>query len=126
MPVKRELKGNLTADTVAITYDGIQVATLTRYMNEACETEYVYVVDWKVWDSLGLFYNIPGLNMDLRLPEYVRHSTPVFITEYMASPKREDMVELIKQMGLPNDTDIWELMIATGRPCRDKFRVHRI
>lgn len=126
MPVTRQLKGDITEDTIAITWEDIQVATLTRRMNECCEEEYVFVVDWDTWDRVQPTQSISGLNMSLRLPEYVRHGKPCFMTEFMPPAGREDIPEKMAALSLYGAYDMWDFMIAQGRKCRDNFRVRRI
>lgn len=126
MPNVRKLAGDITEDTIAISWDGIDVATLTRRMNDAGETEYVFIVDWAVWDSVKPAYEIPGLNIDARLEEYVRYNTPVFMTGVMPPMNREDVPDMLKKFNLPPTADMWDLMIAQGRICQDNFRVHRL
>ena len=125
MPNVRKLAGDITEDTIHISWKGEDVAALTRRINDAGETEYVFIVDWKEWDRINPPYGIPGLYMDARLDEYVRYDTPVFMTGVMPPMNREDVPDMLKQFNLPANADMWDLMIAQGRICNDGFRVHR-
>ena len=122
----RKLAGDITEDTIAISWNDEDVATLTRRMNDAGETEYVFIVDWVAWDRVNPDYGIPGLNMDARLDEYVRYKTPTFMTSVMPPMNREDVPDMLKYYNLPPTADMWDLMIAHKRLCHDNFRVHRI
>ena len=120
MQVKR-LAGNITEETVYILWEGESVGILARRMNDACEEEYVFRIDWEAWDRIQPYQDITGINMDLRLDEYVRDHVPSFIYDYMP-PIRDDTPELLEKLGL-DCYDIWDIMIATKRTCRDNFRV---
>lgn len=65
--------------------------------------EYRFTPDYEVMGMVPgeLFQGIPGLNLDLRLPEYVRRNRlPVFISERTPSESREDVRELLDEVGL--------------------------
>lgn len=120
----RRLAGDITEDSVYITWHGNRIGTLTRRMNDACEEEYLFRIDWNKWDELGIDEDIAGINMELRLDEYVRDHVPSFLTDYLP-PRRNDTPELLKRLGLEH-YDIWDIMVATGRNCRDSFRVEPV
>lgn len=120
----RQLGGAFKDGAMDILYDGVKVATLTRYSNDCNEHEYVFVVDWDVWDSLQPVQDIPGLNMELRQAEYVRPKLPAFISQSMPPNGREDTPALAKKYGLEY-YDIWDFTIACGRNTNDRFRVRK-
>lgn len=65
--------------------------------------EYRFTPDYEVMEMVpgGLFQGIPGLNLELRLPEYIRRNrVPVFISERTPSENREDVRELLEEVGL--------------------------
>ena len=112
-----------------IIYDSetnIDVAKLTKYVNDSGEVTYVVTVDWEAYDNSGIWDDIPGYDMSLRLPEYVRHNSIVFMTEYMPPKSREDSYELMLSVGLDMPYDMWAFMIEQGRVCMDGWRVRRI
>lgn len=65
--------------------------------------EYRFTPDYEVMGMVPgeLFQGIPGLNLDLCMPEYVRRNrVPVFISERTPSENREDVRELLDEVGL--------------------------
>lgn len=125
MPVQRSLKGELTEDSVAILFKGQRVGTLTRYMNDACEEEYVFRIDWNEYDRVGAT-DIQGLDMSLRLDEYVRPFKPRFMTCCMPPRTRQDINELMVKVGLSGEYDMWEYMKACRRITDDNYTVEPI
>lgn len=80
---------------------------------QVCRIEYVLFEDETFRYIFTPFYNIikftppeifqgiPGLNLDVRKSEYVRENrTPVFISERTPSTNREDLWELLDDVGL--------------------------
>ncbi len=64
---------------------------------------YVFAPDYSVIDLLAsdLFQGIPGLDLDLRKPRYVRENmTPVFISERTPGENREDLWKLLQDCGM--------------------------
>ncbi len=122
----RRLAGDIIEDSVYILWENEPVGTLTRRMNDACEEEYVFRIDWEAWDRIKPTQTITGINMDLRKEEYVRPFTPTFMTDYMPPRGREDIPDLMKKYGLTGVYDMWDFMCAQGRICRDNFRVRRV
>lgn len=120
----QRLAGCIDEDFVHILWDGVSVGTLTQRINDACEMEYVFRVNWGVWDEIKPYQTITGINMDLRKEEYVRNFTPHFMIDYLPPKGREDIPELMERLGMqPGEYDMWEFMKASHRCCRDKFRV---
>lgn len=115
------LAGDVTTSIVTILWRDNPIGTLTRNINEACEEEYVFRIDWDAWDRVKPDNEIPGIDMSLRKDQYVRDHVPTFITDYVP-PKRGDTVALLQRLGL-KEYDIWDVMVATGRNCSDQFRV---
>lgn len=118
--VKR-LSGEIVEEKAQLLYNGQPFGILVRRTNDACEEEYVFRIDWDAWDALNAQQTVPGINMDLRLDEYVRDHVPSFIYDYVP-PKRDDCEELLKKYGL-KEYDIWDLMLANGRIGHDPFTV---
>ena len=68
--------------------------------------QYIFSPEWSVIDSLPatIFQGIPGLDMSLRLEQYYRvNMTPYFISERTPSEGREDLWELLEEVGLDID-----------------------
>ena len=117
----KRLTGNITEEKAELLYNGQPFGYLVRRTNDSDEEEYVFRIDWDAWDALDAWETVPGINMDLRLDEYVRDHVPSFIYDYVP-PKREDADDLIKRYGL-KEYDIWDLMLANGRIGHDCFTV---
>ena len=65
--------------------------------------QYVFTPDWDTIDSLptSIFQGIHGLDMSMRLERYYRvNMMPYFISERTPSEKREDLWELLEEVGL--------------------------
>jgi hypothetical protein len=81
---------------------------------------YVFTPYYNVIDLLSppVFQGIPGLDLDLRKPDYVReNSIPVFISERAPGKNREDLWELLKnaQMKYLNQLE-WLIRTKTRYP----------
>ena len=65
--------------------------------------QYIFSPEWSIIDILptSIFQGIPGLDMSLRLEHYYRvNMTPYFISERTPSESREDLWELLDEVGL--------------------------
>lgn len=81
--------------------------------------QYVFSPEWSVIDSLpaSVFQGIPGLDMSLRLEQYYRvNMTPYFISERTPSEGREDLWELLEEVGL-DYYDRFEWLLRTKMRC---------
>lgn len=101
-------------------------ATLTRYVNDACEVYYALFVDWEAYDALGSVNPIPGYDLTLRKDVYIRDTYTVFMTEFLPPAGREDSYELMLSVGIDMPYDMWAFMVEQGRVCMDNWRVARI
>lgn len=119
----KRLAGKITEEKAELLYNGKPFGVLVRRVNDACEEEYVFRIDWDAWDALDAKQTVPGINMDLRLEEYVRDHVPSFIYDYVP-PKREGDEDMLKRYGL-KEYDIWDLMLANGRIGHDPFTVRK-
>lgn len=125
MEIKR-LAGDITEESVYILYENQRVGTLTKRVNDACEEEYVFRVDWDKWDRIKPAHDIDGLLMDLRKEEYVRPFVPSFITAHMPPYGREDIPEHMAYYGLTGEYDMWDFMCACHRNTNDRYTVVRV
>lgn len=87
------------------------------------EADYQYIIRpyWLCIDYLpdGIFQGIPGINLDLGLDEYYRvNFVPAFIDMRSPSESREDVKELMSEVGL-DYYDRFEWLIRTERRCGD-------
>ncbi len=90
--------------------------------------QYVITPYWDIIDGLtcDVFQGIPGIDMDLRLRHYYRvNYEPVFITERSPSENREDLWELLEEVGL-DYYDRFEWLLRTNmKAANDNLIVER-
>ena len=81
--------------------------------------QYIFSPEWSVIDTLppSIFQGIPGLDMSLRLERYYRvNMTPYFISERTPSESREDLWDLLEEVGLDYyDRFVW--LLRTNMRC---------
>ena len=90
---------------------------LERFDNQ--NFQYVFTPDWDTIDSLptSIFQGIHGLDMSMRLERYYRvNMMPYFISERTPSEKREDLWELLEEVGL-DYYDRFEWLLRTNMRC---------
>lgn len=81
--------------------------------------QYVFSPQWSVIDALptSIFQGIPGLDMSLRLERYYRvNMTPYFISERTPGEGREDLWELLDEVGL-DYYDRFEWLLRSNMRC---------
>ena len=81
--------------------------------------QYVFSPEWSVIDALppSVFQGIPGLDMSLRLDHYYRvNMTPYFIADRTPSEGREDLWDLLGEVGL-DYYDRFEWLLRTNMRC---------
>lgn len=81
--------------------------------------QYVFTPEWGVIDSVpaAVFQGIPGLDMSMRLERYYRvNMTPYFISERTPGEGREDLWELLEEVGL-DYYDRFEWLLRTDMRC---------
>lgn len=81
--------------------------------------QYIFTPEWSVIDTLpaSIFQGIPGLDMSLRLERYYRvNMTPYFISERTPSEGREDLWELLDEVGL-DYYDRFEWLLRSNMRC---------
>ena len=81
--------------------------------------QYIFSPKWSVIDSLpaSIFQGIPGLDMSLRLEKYYRvNMIPYFISERTPSEGREDLWELLDEVGL-DYYDRFEWLLRSNMHC---------
>lgn len=89
-----------------------------HFWNE--EFQYIFELDWAAIDALtdsepGAFHGIPGLNMDLRKEKYYRvNKVPAFIIQRTPPKNREDLMELMEEVGL-DSYDRFEWLLRTDK-----------
>ena len=83
--------------------------------------QYVFSPYWKLIEFLPkeVFDGIPGINMDVRKEHYYRvNMTPSFISKRTPSRTRENVKELLAEVGL-DYYDRFEWLLRTDRHCGD-------
>ena len=81
--------------------------------------QYIFSPKWSVIDTLpaSIFQGIPGLDMSLRLERYYRvNMTPYFISERTPSESREDLWDLLDEVGL-DYYDRFEWLLRSNMRC---------
>ena len=81
--------------------------------------QYIFSPEWSVIDTLpaSIFQGIPGLDMSFRLERYYRvNMTPYFISERTPSEGREDLWELLDEVGL-DYYDRFEWLLRSNMRC---------
>ena len=81
--------------------------------------QYIFSPEWSVIDTLpaSIFQGIPGLDMSLRLERYYRvNMTPYFISERTPCEGREDLWELLDEVGL-DYYDRFEWLLRSNMRC---------
>lgn len=90
--------------------------------------QYVFSPYWKLIEFLPkeMFDGIPGINMDVKKEHYYRvNMTPSFISKRTPSRTRENVKELLDEVGL-DYYDRFEWLLRTDRHCGDdNFVVER-
>lgn len=101
--------------------------TYERYDDQ--NFQYIFSPYWEMIQYLpqGLFDGIPGIDMDVKKEHYYRvNITPSFISKRTPSRQREDIHELLNEVGL-DYYDRFEWLLRTKRSCGDdNFVVERL
>ncbi len=105
-----------------------KVAKIEYFEREDETYKYIFTPDYSVINLLDshLFQGIPGMNLDLKRPEYIRENVvPVFISERTPSKNREDLVELLEECGMDYLNRLEWLIRTDTRYSGDKLYVLR-
>ena len=97
---KKIFEGTICLDYKSITY---YVCDLSYTVYENDSFEYRFLPNYFVMDLLdsSIFQGIPGLNLDERNSEYIRKNIiPTFISERVPQKNREDLYQLLEEVGL--------------------------
>lgn len=105
------------------------VVSKISYIEWEDETyKYVFTPNYSVIDLLTypVYQGIPGLKMELRKKEYIRENmVPVFISERSPNKNREDLWELLAEVGLDYHNQLEWLIRTNTRYIGDRFYVKR-
>lgn len=114
----------------AVMKGGEKISVAQIDYQEFDEENFQYTITpyWEIIDGLpaSVFQGIPGINMDLRLQSYYRvNYVPTFISERTPSENREDLWELLEDVGLDYYDRFEWLLRTTLRSANDNLIVER-
>lgn len=101
--------------TANMIYNGIIIGTISEESNDAGEFDWVIKIDWENWQKSG-HPQVAGIDMDLRLDEYVRSYIPAFVEERTLPDTRDGLYEELVRLGLTSN-DRFEFMCRTHGLC---------
>lgn len=101
--------------TANMIFNGYVIGTISEERNDAGEFDWVIKVDWKAWETSGK-PPIAGIDMSIRLEEYIRSYIPAFVEERTLPDNRDGLYEELEQLGL-NWNDRFEFMCRTHGLC---------
>lgn len=111
-----------------LTFEGIDICMLIECVNPLeGDKAYLFVPEWDGVDNAlkAGMYDIPGLDLSLRLPQYDYVGRfPAFLTFRFVPLDRPDWQWHYKYVGLEHNQDQWEYMVRMGGMCHeDRIRV---
>lgn len=102
--------------TAKIMYRGVEIGRISEERNDAGEFDWVIAIDWAKWEEMGR-PPIAGINVDLRLKEYVRNNViPSFVEQRTLPDNRDRLQEELQAVGL-RCNDRFEFMCRTRGLC---------
>lgn len=101
--------------TANMMYKGYIIGTISEEKNDAGEFDWVIRIDWDNWEKAGE-PQVAGINMDLRLDEYIRTYIPAFVEERTLPDTRDGLYEELEELGLMWN-DRFEYMCRTHGLC---------
>ena len=101
--------------TANMIYNGYVIGTISKERNDADEFDWVIKMDWEEWEKSGS-PQVAGINMDLRLDEYIRTYIPAFVEERTLPDTRDGLWEELERLGL-DWNDRFEFMCRTHGIC---------
>jgi len=112
-------------DDLGFTHD---VSKIEYVLREDEKFSYIFTPNYSVIDLLSsnLFQGIPGLNLDLKKPRYIRENvTPVFISERTPGENREDLWKLLNDYNMDYLNRLEWLIRTNTRYSGDRLYVKR-
>lgn len=111
--------------TAKIVYNGVAFGTISEESNDAGETDWVIKIDWEAWDKCGK-PPVAGIDMDLRLDEYIRTYIPSFVKQRTLPDNRVNLYEELARYGMKYN-DRFEFMCRNHGLCgNNDITVERI
>ncbi len=101
--------------TANMIYNGHIIGTISEERNDAGEFDWVIKMDWSTWEKVGM-PRVAGIDMSLRLDEYIRTYIPAFVEERTPPDNRENLYEELEEVGLTWN-DRFEFMCRTHGLC---------
>lgn len=101
--------------TANMLYNGYLIGTISEERNDAGEFDWVIRIDWDNWEKSG-HPQVAGIDMDLKLDEYIRTYIPAFVEERTLPDTRDGLYEELEKLGL-NWNDRFEFMCRTHGIC---------
>lgn len=101
--------------TANMMYNDLVIGTISEEANDAGETDWVIQVNWENWEKSG-YPQVAGIDMDLRLEEYIRTYIPAFVEERTLPDNRDGLYEELEDLGLTWN-DRFEYMCRTHGLC---------
>lgn len=95
--------------------NGYVIGTISEERNDADEFDWVIKMDWEEWEKAGS-PQVAGIDMDLRLEEYIRTYIPAFVEERTLPDTRDGLWEELDRLGL-DWNDRFEFMCRTHGIC---------
>lgn len=101
--------------TANMIYNGYVIGTISEETNDAGEFDWVIQINWENWEKSGK-PQVSGIDMDLRLNEYIRTYVPLFVDERTLPDTRDGLYEVLDKIGLTWN-DRFEYMCRTHGRC---------
>lgn len=101
--------------TANMIYKGLIIGTISEESNDAGEFDWVIRMNWENWEKTGGI-QVAGIDMDLRLDEYIRSYVPAFVEERTLPDTRDRLYEQLLEVGLTCN-DRFEYMCRTHGLC---------
>ena len=101
--------------TAKMLYEGKVIGTISEEKNDAGEFDWVIRPNWEALDTVK-WVNIAGIDMDLRLDEYIRSYIPAFVEERTLPDTRDGLYEELEKLDLFWN-DRFEYMCRTHGIC---------
>ncbi len=104
-----------TVRTVNLWHKGYKIGTISEEANDAGETDWVIRIDWEQWKKSGT-PTVAGIDMSLRLEEYIRTYIPAFVEERTMPDTRDGLFDELEKLGMKYN-DRFEFMCRTHGKC---------
>ena len=101
--------------TANMIYNGYIIGTISEEKNDAGEFDWVIKINWENWEKSGHPF-ISGIDVDLRLDEYIRTYEPAFVTQRTIPDGRADLPYWLEKLGLTWN-DKFEFMVRNHGRC---------